>query len=136
LPNPAALAFDATRQPPEPPMTPSEIAAYNAAWLKAWTDKDVDRLCGFYAENCTYTDPQTAGGLEGQAALRAYLAGLFAATPPMTYEPEQTWPIPGGFCGRWYCTIEGAGRMRGFDLVIMDGDRIRLNEVYVHQLPA
>lgn len=121
-----------------------DIADYNARWLKAWTDKDVDRLCAFYAEDCAYKDPQTAGGLRGQAALRQYLTGLFAATPPMTYTPDETWPIPGGFCGRWYCEIgpstsgEGGsgGRLRGFDLVILDGDRIALNEVYVHQLPA
>jgi hypothetical protein len=118
-------------------MTPNEIAAFNAGWLKAWTDKDVNRLCGFYAADCVYKDPQTAAGLSGQAALRAYLTQLFAATPPMTYEPEEVWPIPGGFCGRWYCAIgEGGagGRLRGFDLVLLDGDKIRLNEVYVHQL--
>ena len=112
------------------------IADYNARWLQAWTDKDVDRLCGFYAEDCVYRDPQTAAGLTGQGALRAYLTGLFAATPPMTYAPDETWPIAGGFCGRWYCDIEGGGRLRGFDLVILDGDRIALNEVYVHQMPA
>lgn len=120
-------------------MTPSEIVAYNAAWLKAWSDKDIDRLCQFYADDCVYKDPQTVAGLQGNAALRAYLTQLFAATPPMTYEPDEVWPIPGGFCGRWICTIapgEGSaeGRMRGFDLVLMDGDKIRLNEVYVHQL--
>ncbi|WP_309091261.1 nuclear transport factor 2 family protein [Phenylobacterium sp.] len=113
-----------------------DIADYNARWLKAWTDKDVDRLCGFYADDCVYRDPQTAGGLGGQAALRSYLAGLFAATPVMTYTPDEVWPIPGGFCGRWYCDIEGGGRLRGFDLVILNGDRIALNEVYIHQLPA
>ncbi len=120
-------------------MTPTEIAAYNADWLKAWTDKDVERLCGFYADDCVYKDPQTAAGLQGQAALRAYLTQLFAATPPMVYTPDEVWPIPGGFCGRWWCAIgEGgaAGRLRGFDLVLLDGDRIALNEVYVHQLPA
>ena len=57
---------------------------FNAKWLKAWSDKDVDRLCGFYADDCVYKDPQTAAGLEGNAALRAYLDGLFSATPPMT----------------------------------------------------
>ncbi|HEY0647035.1 nuclear transport factor 2 family protein [Phenylobacterium sp.] len=116
-----------------------DIVDYNARWLKAWTDKDVDRLCAFYADDCLYKDPQTAAGLKGQAALRDYLTGLFAATPPMTYTPDETWPIPGGFCGRWYCEIgEGGsgGRLRGFDLVILDGDRIALNEVYVHQMPA
>jgi hypothetical protein len=114
----------------------AEIEAFNADWLAAWTAKDVPRLVAFYAEDCDYKDPQTAGGLKGRAALSAYLTGLFGATPAMTYTPDEVWPIPGGFCGRWYCDIEGAGRMRGFDLVILKGREIALNEVYVHQLPA
>lgn len=115
-----------------------DIAALNAAWLKCWTDKDVEKLLGFYTEDVLYKDPQTAAGITGHAALRAYLTGLFAATPPMTYNPDETWPIPGGFCGRWFCDIgEGgaAGRMRGFDLCLLRGDKIAVNEVYVHQLP-
>jgi hypothetical protein len=120
-------------------VSPDDIAAYNADWLKAWTEKDVERLCQFYAETCVYKDNQTAAGLEGRDALRGYLTGLFASVPPMTYTPDETWPIPGGFCGRWYCTIgegEAAGRMRGFDLVILRGREIVLNEVYIHPLPA
>lgn len=116
-----------------------DIADFNARWLQAWTDKDVDRLVAFYADDCVYKDPQTAAGLTGNAALRQYLTGLFASTPPMTYTPDETWPIPGGFCGRWYCEFEHEGtkgRLRGFDLVILDGDRIAVNEVYVHQMPA
>ena len=38
----------------------------------------------------------------------------------MTYTPDEVWPIPGGFCGRWYCEMEGVGRLRGFDLVLLD----------------
>ena len=120
-------------------MTPDEITAYNADWLLAWSEKDVPRLSAFYAEDCVYKDNQTVEGLNGRAALEGYLNGLFGATPAMTYTPDETWPIPGGFCGRWYCEIgEGGsgGRLRGFDLVILDGDRIALNEVYVHQMPA
>jgi hypothetical protein len=116
-------------------MTEAEIEAFNADWLAAWTAKDVPRLTAFYAEDCVYKDPQTAGGLTGRAALSAYLTGLFGATPPMTYTPEETWKIANGFCGRWYCDIAGGGRMRGFDLVILRGREIALNEVYVHQLP-
>ena len=120
-------------------MTPSEIVAYNAAGCRPGPTRTSTRLCQFYADDCVYKDPQTAAGLEGHAALRAYLTGLFAATPPMTYTPDEVWPIPGGFCGRWYlhhrAGRRGAeGRMRGFDLVLLDGDRIALNEVYVHQL--
>ena len=114
----------------------TDIARYNADWLKAWTDKDVPRLLQFYAEDCVYKDAQTAAGITGHEALRAYLTGLFAAVPPMAYTPDEVWPIPGGFCGRWYCEMAGVGRLRGFDLVILDGDRIALNEVYVHQLTA
>jgi hypothetical protein len=118
-------------------MTLDEIAAFNAEWLGAWTHKDVPRLAAFYAEDCVYRDPQTAAGLGGRAALAAYLTGLFGATPPMTYTPDEVWPIPGGYCGRWWCDIgEGgaAGRLRGFDLVLLRGREILLNEVYVHQL--
>ena len=119
-------------------MSVPDIAAFNADWLRAWTEKDVPRLVAFYAEDCLYKDPQTAAGLTGRAALTAYLEGLFAATPPMAYEPDEVWPIPGGFCGRWYCAIgEGGqgGRLRGFDLVLLRDRAIVLNEVYVHQLP-
>ncbi|WP_085810161.1 nuclear transport factor 2 family protein [Sphingomonas sp. TZW2008] len=113
-----------------------DIARYNADWLAAWTAKDVPALLGFYAPDCRYFDPQTAAGITGHDALRTYLTGLFAATPPMTYTPDETWPIPGGFCGRWYCDVaDGGGRLRGFDMVLLDGDRIAHNEVYVHQLP-
>jgi hypothetical protein len=120
-------------------MTTMDIARFNADWLAAWTDKDVERLVGFYTPDCTYKDPQTAAGIVGHDALRAYLAGLFAATPPMRYTPDETWPIPGGYCGRWYCAIGEAsdmGALRGFDLVILRDGRIAHNEVYVHQMPA
>ena len=82
-------------------------------------------------------DPQTAAGITGHDALRAYLTGLFAATPPMTYDPETVWAIDNGFCGRWYCTMgqEGATtRFRGFDLCILKDGLIVMNEVYTHQL--
>ncbi|HEX7944700.1 MAG TPA: nuclear transport factor 2 family protein [Phenylobacterium sp.] len=114
-----------------------DIADFNARWLQAWTDKDVPRLVAFYTDDCVYKDPQTAGGITGQRALTEYLTGLFEAMPPTVYTPDETWPIPGGYCGRWYAEMgEGgsAGRMRGFDLVILEGDRIALNEVYVHPL--
>lgn len=117
-----------------------DIADYNARWLAAWSAKDVEALLGFYAPDCRYVDQQVPHGLEGHAALRAYLTGLFGATPPMRYDPDEVWPVPGGFCGRWYCVIgedaKAAPALRGFDLVILKGDRIVLNEVYVHPLAA
>ena len=75
-------------------MTLDQIVRYNADWLQAWTDKDVARLLQFYAEDCLYKDAQTAAGITGHAALSAYLTGLFAATPAMTYTPDEVWPTP------------------------------------------
>ncbi|MEE2878934.1 MAG: nuclear transport factor 2 family protein [Pseudomonadota bacterium] len=118
-------------------MSPMDIERYNADWLSAWTEKDVDRLVAFYSPDTVYKDNQTTAGVEGRDALRAYLETLFASTPPMTYTPETVWGIDGGFCGRWYCDIgEGGkdGRMRGFDLVLLDRGLISHNEVYVHML--
>ena len=115
-----------------------DVHDFNRRWLQAWSDKDVPGLLGFYAKDVVYRDPQTAAGITGHAALSAYLTGLFAATPPMRYDPNEVWPTAEGFCGRWYCTMSPSGApptyMRGFDLVVMDGDKITLNEVYVHPL--
>ena len=118
-------------------MSALDIQAFNSDWLRAWSDKDVIRLVGFYAPDTVYKDAQTAAGLKGREALKAYLDQLFAATPPMIYTPDETWAIDGGFCGRWYCDVGQngkEGRLRGFDLVIVKDGLITHNEVYVHQL--
>ena len=115
------------------------IERFNADWLAAWSDKDVERVLSFYDPQATYHDPQVPAGLTGHAALRDYLTGLFASLPATRYTPDETWAIAGGFCGRWYCAIGDGGadgRLRGFDFVLLRGDRIVHNEVYVHPLPA
>ena len=113
------------------------IERFNADWLAAWSDKDVERVLSFYDRGATYQDPQVPGGLAGHDALRDYLTGLFASLPATRYTPDAIWPIDGGFCGRWYCDVgNGDPRLRGFDFVRLNGDRIVHNEVYVHQLPA
>jgi len=117
-----------------------DIEDFNRRWLRAWSDKDVPALLTFYHPDVVYTDPQTVTGLKGHAALNDYLIGLFAATPPMRFDPHEVWKTPNGYCGRWYGTIsppEGdESYLRGFDLVVLDGDQITLNEVYVHPLDA
>ena len=95
----------------------------------------------YYAPDVVYKDPQTAVGVVGTEALRAYLKGLFAAMPATRYDPEEVWPHADGkgYSGRWLGTMDlpdgQVRRFRGFDLVVMKGDRITLNEVYTHDLP-
>lgn len=113
-----------------------DIVDFNKRWLKAWSDKNVAELAMFYAEDAVFLDPLVPGGLRGRDALRAYFTKLFAETPPMHYEPHEVWATHDGYCGRWYCTTnlpDGTKNyLRGFDLVVMKGDEIALNEVYVH----
>lgn len=117
-----------------------DVVEFNSAWLAAWSRKDTAALLDFYHPETRYFDAQAPAGLTGHDALRQYLDGLFAATPPMTYTPDEVWSIEGGFCGRWICTMtlpDGTSRyLRGFDLVQLRDDRIILNEVYTHTLAA
>ncbi len=120
-------------------MSAMDIERFNADWLAAWSDKDVGRLLGFYAPDAVYKDPQTVHGVTGQEALGAYLTQLFGATPKAIYTSDETWAIPGGYCGRWYCAIGESGtdgRLRGFDLVLLKDGLIAYNEVYVHDIGA
>ncbi|MDO8290265.1 MAG: nuclear transport factor 2 family protein [Parvibaculum sp.] len=113
-----------------------DIIDFNARWLKAWSDKNVAELVMFYSQDTVYCDPSVPNGLKGREALRGYLTKLFESTPPMNYVPHETWATHNGYAGRWYCTISAADGtktyMRGFDLVVLKGNEITLNEVYVH----
>jgi ketosteroid isomerase-like protein len=117
-----------------------DIQRFNADWLKAWSDKDVAALLAFYTDDTHYVDAQVPTGISGHQALGQYLESLFAATPPMRYDPDEVWPIEGGYCGRWICTIDSPDGtkafLRGFDLVLLRDGRIATNEVYTHRLPS
>lgn len=110
-------------------MTQSELEAFNATWLQAWTDKDIAGIAAMYAEDCSYVDGANPAGLTGRAALTAYLEKLFPHLPEWHYAPDQLWPVEGGFCARWFCDM-GGKRLRGFDFVLMRDGLIAHNEVY------
>lgn len=115
----------------------TDLEKLNADWLAAWTDQDADRVASFYTEDARYFDAQVPDGIVGRDALRERLSKLFELAPPMRYEPETVWPIEGGFCGRWYCTIESGDvrqMLRGFDLVLVRDGRFAYNEVYTHAI--
>ena len=115
-----------------------DIEDFNARWLAKWSEKDVTALLSFYAKDTIYRDPQVPDGLNGEEQLGAYLKQLFDNTPSILYTPHETWKTENGFCGRWYGSFTGPdGKksvIRGFDLVVLEGDRIKLNEVYVHEV--
>lgn len=110
-------------------MTLDELNAFNRAWLRAWTDKDIGRIAAMYAEDCSYVDGANAAGLAGRAALTGYMEQLFPHLPEWKYEPDALWPVEGGFCARWFLDM-GGKRFRGFDFVLLRDGLIAHNEVY------
>lgn len=110
-------------------MTTDELNAFNAAWLQAWTDKDIARIAAMYAADCSYVDGANAAGLSGRAALVTYLERLFPHLPEWKYVPDELWPVADGFCARWFCDM-GGKRLRGFDFVVLRDGQIAHNEVY------
>ena len=116
-----------------------DLETWNADWLGAWSAGDADRLAAFYAEHCRYFDTQVPNGLDGREALHRRFAKLFELAPAMHYEPDEVWAIEGGLCSRWTCTIRAGDvsqKLRGFGLVLLEGDLIAHNEIYSHPLEA
>lgn len=59
-------------------MSPEQIVQ---AQVDAYNAQDLDRFCGFYAEDCVLADWGGAVRQRGKAALRARYAALFAEHP-------------------------------------------------------
>jgi len=115
-------------------MTSEEAEEFARAWLKAWSSRELDAAMAFYAEDCLFIQPDVPGGLKGRDALAAYYEELSAAHPGNVVIPDKIWQIDGGFCVRWYCDLADGKRVRGLELVLLEGRKIVHNEGYFHVL--
>jgi uncharacterized protein (TIGR02246 family) len=108
--------------------------------LGAWNEQDVEAVVQCYTEDCTYLDPNTRGPVEGRDALRRYLASLFAKwTMTWTLKEFHSFGREDGGAFLWRATLTPAegGRtveIDGMDLVLLEGDRLRRNEVYFDRM--
>lgn len=111
-----------------------DLARFCDEWFAAWTGGDVERLVGYYADDCVYSDPTKPHGLRGKEELRRYLAKWLPQHAQMVWTRRDLYPTPGGFCVTWDARIPVAGQWiqeRGMDVVLLDGaQRITRNEVY------
>lgn len=104
--------------------------------LEAWTAQDVDAVAGCYAEDVVYRDPNTRGEVQGRDAFKRYLRKLFAGwTMTWTLRELHQFDGKGGGAFLWHATFikPGVDKMvecDGMDLIIMEGDLIKRNEVY------
>jgi steroid delta-isomerase-like uncharacterized protein len=118
-------------------MTEDKFASNAERFIAAWNSQDVEKVVASYAEDVVYVDPNTRGEVKGAEAMRRYLSKLFAAWE-MHWAIRSVHPLKdtNGAVVRWHATIKRAGgkgemvEVDGMDLVILEGDRVKRNEVY------
>lgn len=115
-------------------MTDHETLARHV--LDAWNSHDVERVVACYTPDLVYRDPGTRGEVRGADAFRRYLAKMFASWR-MHWSPREVFPLDGGNGSAilWRATLTPIGadtsvEVEGMDLVVLEGDRLKRNEVY------
>ena len=107
------------------------VAAFNA--------HDLDRIMGFFADDCVLETPRGADPWgtrhSGRAAVREGLAARFSGIPDVHYGEDEHWTCGEHAVSRWLLTgTTTAGervRVRGCDLLDLAPDgRIRRKDSY------
>ena len=110
--------------------------------MSAWNTQDVDAVLARYTDDLLYLDPNTRGPVSGRDAMRSYLTKLFDRWT-MTWKAGEIFPLEGsaGVAIRWTGTLALAGSeesvaIGGLDLVILEGNLVKRNEVYFDRSPV
>jgi ketosteroid isomerase-like protein len=107
------------------------VAAFNA--------HDLDRIMGFFADDCVLETPRGdepwGTRFSGKAAVREGLAGRFAGIPDVHYGEDEHWTCGDHAVSRWLLTGTSTSgekvRVRGCDLFdVADDGRIRRKDSY------
>lgn len=117
-------------------MKNAELYQMAERMLSAWNTQDVDAVLGCYTEDVTYRDPNTRGAVNGAGGMRRYLMKLFSAWK-MHWSLREAYPLSDreGAAVLWHASFQKAGggqtvEADGMDLVLLEGERIKRNEVY------
>jgi ketosteroid isomerase-like protein len=104
--------------------------------IGAWNAQDVEAVVRCYTDDAVYSDPNTRGPVEGADAMRRYLTKLFSRWQ-MHWSVKETFPLAevDGVAGLWRASFRLPGgnetvEVDGMDLVLIEGQRVKRNEVY------
>ncbi len=117
-------------------MDKKELIKLSESVLGAWNLQDVEKTVACYTPDLQYLDPNTRGVVNGAEAMGRYLRKLFGAWE-MHWSLRDVFPfsdVEGG-AFLWHATLKKPGSEKtaevdGMDLVIVEGNRIKRNEVY------
>lgn len=109
--------------------------------IEAWNRQDVEAVVACYTDDLVYVDPNTRGPLEGADAMRRYLTKLFDHWQ-MHWTIREIFPLAeaDGSAARWHAALTSratgkTAEVEGMDLVVIEGDKIKRNEVYYDRVP-
>lgn len=118
------------------PKTASELTAIAERLFDGWNRQDVEAVVACYTDDLVYVDPNTRGAVEGTDAMRRYLSKLFGRWE-MHWSLRELFPLADadGAAALWRASFRKPGaeqtvEANGMDLVLLDGDRVKRNEVY------
>jgi ketosteroid isomerase-like protein len=118
------------------PMTEAQLTTMAERLFAGWNRQDVEAVVACYANDLVYRDPNTRGEVKGRDAMRRYLRKLFSAWQ-MHWALRELFPLADadGAAALWHASFRKPGGERtveadGMDLVLMDGELVKRNEVY------
>ncbi len=118
-------------------VTEARLAELAEAFLAAWNTQDVEKVLACYTDDLVYRDPNTRGEIHGAEAMGRYLPKLFDGWQMHWATRAAPLALAGqdGSAVLWRASFRRAGASQvveadGMDLVILEGDRIKRNEVY------
>jgi ketosteroid isomerase-like protein len=118
------------------PRTEPELVAIAERLFDGWNRQDIDATVACYTDDLVYVDPNTRGAVEGADAMRRYLGKLFGRWE-MHWSLRELFPLAeiDGAAALWHASFRKPGGQHtveadGMDLVLLEGDRVKRNEVY------
>jgi ketosteroid isomerase-like protein len=118
-------------------MNEARLSELAERFIAAWNSQDVEQVVACYTPDVTYWEPGARGeGVRNEDGMRRYLRKLFA-TWKMHWSLREVHPFQSGQGAAvlWRATLrraEGGAsvEVKGMDLVVLEGERIKRNEVY------
>ncbi len=117
-------------------MTKAQLTTLAERLFDGWNRQDVEAVVACYTDDVVYVDPNTRGAVEGADAMRRYLGKLFGRWE-MHWSLRELFPLADvdGAAALWHASFRKPGggqtvEADGMDLVLLDGNRVKRNEVY------
>jgi len=108
--------------------------------LAAWNTHDVEQVVACYTPDLVYLDPGTRGEVRGADAMRRYLTKMFSMWR-MHWSPREVFPLghTDGSAILWHAKLTPVGgstsvEIDGMDLAVLEGERLKRNEVYFDRM--